>query len=211
VRATTGGSRGPYAKTAGVRQKILDAAMEAFAEFGYRATTMKDVAERAGISARGLVHHFSSKEELLTAVLAGHDKEVALLVPHTSGLDSLLGMVRVSTSNSLRPGIIELYTILSAEAVAPDHPAHVHYRNRYEAFRLYIRQAFDALRDDGRLVSPLDSAELAVTFTGLLEGLQLQWLYNRESVDIERTLRGFLAGIVRDFPLDDSEDAERMP
>lgn len=197
---TGGASRGQYAKTAGVRQRILDAAMEAFAESGYRATTMKEVADRAGISARGLVHHFRSKDELLAAVLAAHDQEVALLVPQTSGLDSLLGMLNVATRNSDRPRIIELYTILSAEAVAPDHPAHEHYLNRYAAFRGYIQQAFEALRVEGRVTSPLDSATLAVAFTGLLEGLQVQWLYNRDSIDIERTLRGFLAGIVRDFP-----------
>ncbi|MBB2939957.1 AcrR family transcriptional regulator [Amycolatopsis bartoniae] len=40
--------RGPYAKTAGRVEHILDATAELFAASGYRAATMKDIAQRAG-------------------------------------------------------------------------------------------------------------------------------------------------------------------
>ena len=66
---TTTGARGPYAKTAAVRQRILEAGMQCFAQVGYFATSLNDIADRAGISRRGLGHHFKSKEELLTEVL----------------------------------------------------------------------------------------------------------------------------------------------
>ncbi len=52
------------------REQFLDVALELFAERGFDATSMKDLAEASG-AAPGLVYHyFGSKNELLAAVLA---------------------------------------------------------------------------------------------------------------------------------------------
>ncbi|HEY6931951.1 MAG TPA: helix-turn-helix domain-containing protein, partial [Marmoricola sp.] len=56
------------------RERILAAAADVFAETGYRATTMLAVAEAAGISQTGLVHHFPDKQLLLAAVLDRRDR-----------------------------------------------------------------------------------------------------------------------------------------
>lgn len=161
---------------------------------------MKDVAERAGISQRGLVHHFANKQELLTAVLARHDQEVAIRVRDTGGVDALLSFVDVVTSNTARPWIVELYSILSTEAISPTHPAHAHYLQRYSTFRRYVAQSFEALRERDLLSTDLDSETLAATFTALIEGLQIQWLYDAAAIDIDRTLRAYLATVVRGVP-----------
>ncbi|NKF32230.1 helix-turn-helix transcriptional regulator, partial [Pseudomonas sp. BGM005] len=41
------GRRGPYAKSDAVRDRILDACLELFAQSGFYGTTMKDVAAAA--------------------------------------------------------------------------------------------------------------------------------------------------------------------
>ena len=46
------------------RQNILDAAFRIFGEYGYRATTIKQIAEAAGLAAGTIYTHFSDKEEL---------------------------------------------------------------------------------------------------------------------------------------------------
>src|SRR5436309_15049875 len=52
------------------RQKILQAAFTVLARQGYENTSIKDIAEEAGV-AQGLVHyHFKSKQQLVLAVLA---------------------------------------------------------------------------------------------------------------------------------------------
>src|SRR4051794_20654891 len=90
------GTRGPYAKTALVRQQIVASATEVFAEFGYWATTMKEVAARAGISQRGLAHHFAEKAELLRAVIDARDEaSTQLMAPYGDALESILSMFAV--------------------------------------------------------------------------------------------------------------------
>src|SRR5580658_3911934 len=47
------------------RQAIQKAALELFAERGYRETTINDIAERAEVAPRTVTVHFPAKEELL--------------------------------------------------------------------------------------------------------------------------------------------------
>jgi AcrR family transcriptional regulator len=52
------------------RNRVLKTAAQVFAEHGYSGTTMRAVAERAGLQAGSLYYHYSSKEDLIEAVLA---------------------------------------------------------------------------------------------------------------------------------------------
>ncbi len=57
----------PPASTA---ERILDAAEDLFAERGYSATSLGDVADRVGIRSPSLYNHFRNKEALYRAVMA---------------------------------------------------------------------------------------------------------------------------------------------
>ena len=50
-------------------ERILDAAEDLFAEYGYAATSLGDVADRVGIRTPSLYNHFRNKEALYLAVL----------------------------------------------------------------------------------------------------------------------------------------------
>lgn len=50
--------------------EILSAAMRCFARDGFRATTMRDVAEEVGLSVGALYRYFEGKEELIRALAA---------------------------------------------------------------------------------------------------------------------------------------------
>ncbi|MGA4847919.1 TetR/AcrR family transcriptional regulator [Streptomyces sp. G5(2025)] len=61
-------------------RRLLIAAVEAFAERGYHATTTRDIAGRAGMSPAALYIHYKTKEELLHRISGiGHDKALAIL------------------------------------------------------------------------------------------------------------------------------------
>jgi AcrR family transcriptional regulator len=45
--------------------RILDAALEAFAEKGYHGTTTRQLATRSGLSVPGIYHHYPSKQDIL--------------------------------------------------------------------------------------------------------------------------------------------------
>ena len=55
--------------TAPTAQRILDAAEDLFAQKGYSATSLGEVADQVGIRSPSLYNHFRNKEALYTAVL----------------------------------------------------------------------------------------------------------------------------------------------
>jgi AcrR family transcriptional regulator len=52
--------------------QIVDTALAVFASKGFKGTSIKDIAETAGISQGLMYHYFPSKEALLTAIIDRH-------------------------------------------------------------------------------------------------------------------------------------------
>ncbi|MGW3496202.1 TetR/AcrR family transcriptional regulator [Streptomyces sp. NPDC001020] len=77
----SGGGAQPWAEvTPDAARRLLVAAVEAFAERGYHATTTRDIAGRAGMSPAALYIHYKTKEELLHRISRiGHEKALEVL------------------------------------------------------------------------------------------------------------------------------------
>jgi len=77
----------PWAEvTPEAARRLLVAAVDAFAERGYHATTTRDIAGRAGMSPAALYIHYKTKEELLHRISRiGHDRALALLESAADG------------------------------------------------------------------------------------------------------------------------------
>ena len=51
------------------RTRVLDAALATFVRYGFRKTSMEEVARAAGLSRQGLYLHYATKEDLFRAVI----------------------------------------------------------------------------------------------------------------------------------------------
>jgi len=190
IPAGRGAARGPYRKTAARRQDILDAALTVFGQSGYRSGSIREIAETVGISQAGLLHHFGSKDALLTAVLRHRDDMTKLLYsPATPGVETLLGAV--GAFRQTHRGTAELYCVLSAEATAPAHPAHKYFADRYVWLRSAFTEAFTRMRAAGELRADIEPASAARSVVALMDGLQLQWLLDPESVNMADDLESY--------------------
>jgi AcrR family transcriptional regulator len=59
-------------ETRSVREKILAAAVQLFAEYGYHAAPLRDIASIAGIQAASIYYHYPSKQTLLVEIMETH-------------------------------------------------------------------------------------------------------------------------------------------
>ena len=179
-------TRGPYSKTAQRRIDILDAALEVFAQSGYRSGSLREVAAQVGISEAGVLHHFPSKSALLTAVLDHRDglAREAVAFDAEDGLGTLRDLVALARQNAANPGVVELYCTLSAEATSPDHPAHQYFVDRYRLLRENLRAAFADLEGRGHLSRGVTVRSATVSSIAVWDGLQVQWLLDKDSVDM---------------------------
>ena len=191
---TAAKTRGEYAKTPERRQQIVDAAVEVFSAAGYRKGSLRDVADKAGLSQPGLLHHFPSKEHLLQAVLAWRDGVSAQLIgdPLPEGIDLLRGWVALAEYNASTPELVELHVIVSAEGASEDHPLRDYFVERYTRILEMVRQAFERAAAEGQLRPGVDCASAARTLIALMDGLQIQWLLDRDGVDMAADLRRYL-------------------
>jgi AcrR family transcriptional regulator len=62
------------------RKRIVRTALAVFAEEGYHATTMEDVAERVGVSEGALYLYFKSKRELFRAIAESREQQIAQVI-----------------------------------------------------------------------------------------------------------------------------------
>ena len=62
------------------RERILDAALTLFADKGYEATSMREIAAQLGITKAALYYHFDSKGDIVRAMLADVERQVTGLV-----------------------------------------------------------------------------------------------------------------------------------
>ncbi|MFI0723895.1 TetR family transcriptional regulator [Streptomyces sp. NPDC021224] len=175
------------------RAEIIQAATEVIAERGYRGATLAAVAERVGLTQQGLMHHFPTKEALLVAVLDARDQwDMASSALRTQGAWPLDIVAELVEYNATRPGIVQAFTVLVGDSVTDGHPAQDHFRERYARVRAGGAEALRAAYGD-RLPGGLTPERAATLLIAAMDGLQIQWLLDPDSVDMPAAFRDFLA------------------
>ena len=165
------------------RAEIVEAASELIAERGYNGFTLSDLAANARITRAGLSHYFVSREDVFIAVLETRDDaDVAFLVTEfgASGpdddvktIDEFLAILDANVRrNASQRHIVRLYTVLSAEALAEDHPAHRYFQQR-------LANGIAGVAHLARLWHPEPEA-LSREIHAYLDGIQLMWLRQPE-------------------------------
>ncbi len=93
-------------------QEITDAALEAFAEKGYAATRVEEVAKRAGVSKGLLYLYFKTKEELFKAVIR------SLVMPRIDRLSAAIDASGLSAEAFLRGPFLDFVKSLPGSPIA---------------------------------------------------------------------------------------------
>ena len=169
------------------RREILDAAVEIFGSKGYANGTLVEIADQVGMTHAGILHHFGSKDQLLLEVLRYRDEtDVADLEEQhiPDGMPLFRHLVRTAILNAQRAGIVQTFVVLSAESVTDDHPARAFFEARYRQLRGEVAHAFQVVCEERGVTAPATIADASASILALMDGLQVQWLLEPESVDL---------------------------
>lgn len=194
---SVGKARGPYAKTALRKQQIIEAATSVFSASGYHGGSLRDISRELGVSLTSLVHHFGTKSELLIAVLENADHTGADWVgPRSIEAGARVALSEIVVFNFSRPELLRLFTILSSEASAPDHPAHEWFVARYHRVIATVSASIAHDQSVGRIAASVDPLNAAKLLVAGWDGLQLQWLLNPDE-DMRGQIDSLFMSLVR--------------
>ncbi|KUI33019.1 TetR family transcriptional regulator [Mycobacterium sp. IS-1742] len=148
------------------RDELLELAATMFAERGLRATTVRDIADSAGILSGSLYHHFSSKEEMIDELLRGFldwlfERYHQIVETEPNPLERLKGLF-----------------LASFEAIATRHAQVVIYQD--EAKRLSSQPRFSYVEERNREQRKM---WIEVLNQGIAEG------YFRPDIDVDLIYR----------------------
>ena len=169
------------------RERILDAARDAFAEHG-RAVPLDEIATRAGVGPGTVYRHFPTKEALFQAVVTARETPIGLVAlgPRIGGLDY---------------ASLEMSSLQASCSVLGTAIQNLNLHARMAGNNLELRRANDELKELARLKSELlsnVSHELRTPLTiiiGYLE-LLLDPLMSRER---EREIMPIVVAYLREF------------
>ena len=197
-------ARRPRKVTAARREEILHAAMATFGAKGYYNGSLAEVAEQVGMTHAGVLHHFGSKDQLLIEVLEYRDRaDVENLEGKRTptGLDLFRHLTATARLNASRPGIVQTYTVLSAESVTDDHPGKDWFRSRYEVLRTLLAESLALVCDRSDPPTEAEIGSAAASILAVMDGLQIQWLLDPETVDLAQStafaIEAIVAAVVR--------------
>ena len=180
----------------GRRAELLDIAATLFAERGLRATTVRDIADAAGILSGSLYHHFDSKESMVDEILRGF-------------LDDLFGKYREIVASGLDSrATLEALVTTSYEAIDASHAAVAIYQDEVkhlvanERFT-YLSELNTEFRDlwmgvleagvkDGSFRADID-VELAFRFLRDTAWVAVRWYRPGGSVTVDTVAKQYLS------------------
>ncbi|MGD0560868.1 MAG: TetR family transcriptional regulator [Streptosporangiaceae bacterium] len=174
------------------RQRILAAAQRLLTRNGGRGTTLGQIAEEAGVSAAGLLHHFESKEQLLHAVLDARDAADVANVDISLDLIEALENARERFRRS--PESVGTFTVLQMENIAPDAPLHDRFLERYRDSVKIVASAIQRGQDAGRYRADIDPFVKATEIIAFLYGIEASWLLD-PSIPLTEALNGYIRSL----------------
>lgn len=163
------------------RQDLIAATLDAIAESGLRGATVREIADRAGVTPGLIRHYFTSKELLFQAAYRAVMNtmfETASTAADEDASDAV-DQLRTFVLANFKPPIIDprnlsLWATFISQITVDEALAAIH-REGYLAFRdrleAYIAAA---LEQDGRGLAPGELRYLAIAINGLMDGLWLE-------------------------------------
>ena len=156
------------------RERILKAATELFASRGFDGTSVRNIAEKAGLSVPGMFHYFSSKElilfEIMTLFMDNAYKKIMEIYDVDIGPVKKLSEICKFYVEQYA-GHKDQLTILISErkSLAPEHR-----KICIKKERDYVKALKSIIRElaERKLLKPIDHSILAFIFFGMVH-----WTY----------------------------------
>ncbi len=160
------------------RERILAAAEESFARYGYDATSVAEICERAGVSKGAFFHHFPTKQAVFAALLErwleGLERQLENLRVGASSVPEALLQMAGMAQQVFEMAQERLFIFLEfLNRAARDPQVWQMVARPYSRYRKFFARMIEAGIAEGSL-RPVDPSAVANALLSLAVGLILQ-------------------------------------
>jgi AcrR family transcriptional regulator len=165
-------------KDVNTKQRILNTAINLFAEKDYNSVSIREIAKEVGIKGSSIYNHFESKEDILDAILGYHMEasnavfngyfempKISHEVEHQSLEEILLGSMLTSFKFMEFPNMDKIFKILSKEQLNNDKIRNFFLNQYIISPRVELEKIFKELINKN-MVKQTDEKQLAAEFHG---------------------------------------------
>ncbi|MFE6921861.1 TetR/AcrR family transcriptional regulator [Nocardia sp. NPDC057663] len=181
------------------RQRIVAVAQRLLTRNGWRNTSLAMIAREAGVSPAGLLHHFSSKNQLLHAVLDARDAD-DLRQADLRG-DLLEEIEKVAERIQRSPELVGTFAVLLVENLQPDAPLHDRMLDRWNMAVGIVTAFIRHNQEIGRYRADFDPGIRAVEIVAFINGMEISWLLDH-SIPLTEVFAEYTRSLKRDFAPD---------
>ncbi|MDP3061797.1 MAG: TetR/AcrR family transcriptional regulator, partial [Chloroflexota bacterium] len=179
VRVAEGTVQSRLAGKEATRQRIVEAAIEVFAEVGYHDAGVDDIVRRSGTSKGAFYFHFPSKEEIFFALVDALAGRMASSVEQAIASESR-GMAKVEAALAAVFSTLsrhrKLAKILLVSAAGLGRTTDERFIAQRQRFAALIKGYLDQAVADGSI--PAQDTELAAyAWLGAVNEVVVRWLY----------------------------------
>jgi AcrR family transcriptional regulator len=175
------------------RQRIQRVALELFAEHGYEATSLREIAERLDVTKAALYYHFKSKEDIVQSLVEDYFGQLDALIAW-AGTQPRTPQTR-ATILSRYVGIVadghDVFRMLHHNQAAVNSLASA--KRRGDVFRERMGGLVDALS------GPDADVPERLRATMLLGGVSIGWMFFADQADDPDKLSAAILDIAADF------------
>lgn len=186
------------------RERIIESAMQAFAEQGYHDTSMDDIVRRSGFSKGAIYFHFPGKEALFYALVSrladaleaaarsSIEQERGAVARVDAALQTLLGMI------SRHPRLARV-VLVSGGGLGPSLDAHL--TKLHERFARFIKEYLDRAVLDGSIAA-IETEVVAYAWLGAIQEIVIRWLRGRDRGPLERVMPALRVLLLRSIGIE---------
>ncbi|MCZ6815579.1 MAG: TetR/AcrR family transcriptional regulator [Planctomycetota bacterium] len=156
----------PRMKAPDRRRQLLEAAIDCFAEYGYRGTTTARLSKAARVSEPVLYRHFASKHDLFVALLDRVGREVRrewrkAILPLSSPMDQLRVLLRLNPATTDPRTKLLYQVIFSAQAERNEPAIQIALKQHYEQYARFLTNIIKRAQRAGHVRADVSASGLA--------------------------------------------------
>lgn len=177
-----------------VAQRILQAAIRVFDKYGLRKTTMRDIAESAGMSKSSLYYYFRDKKKILSSVIR-QEAEILIEKLRTAVLQAASPQEKLQAYVVTRMRLLFELSIYYASLTEAYLEQYAFIEQEREAFTDFENSTIQEILSEGidtgifRISDVITTAKMLII---IMKGLELRLIIGKSMDDLDETVSTML-------------------